>query len=110
MDNQFEIALNSKKNLELTLKFVKELNLIKNIPTNKRIIDILPIVKKHKVFFGLFNCKTYSDHIFYDLDFGGKNIIITKTSSYDDAYGGDFHKQIIVNIKLKTLLKLTKTN
>ena len=42
MNNQFENDLNSEKNLKLTLKLIKELNLIKGVPINKRIIDIAP--------------------------------------------------------------------
>lgn len=106
MENQFENDLNSKKNLELTLKYVKELNLIKGIATNKRIIDIRPEITKHKVFFGLFNCITESDHIYYDLYFDGKNITIIKTTSWDDEWGGDYVTQTIVNIKLKILKSL----
>lgn len=106
MKNQFENDLNSKKNLELTLDFIKELNLIKGVSINKRIIDIRPEITKHKVFFGLFNCITESEHIHYDLYFDGKNITITKTTSWDDKWGGDYITQTIVNIKLKLLKKL----
>ena len=107
MDNQFENDLNSEKNLKLTLKFVKELNLIKGVSINKRIIDIKPEITKHKVFFGLFNCITKSDAIDYDLYFDGKNITITKTTCWEDEWGGDYITQTIVNIKLKILKSLT---
>ena len=103
MENQFENDLNSKKNLELTLKLVKELNLIKGVSINKRIIDIAPEIINIKSFFGLINCSSKTDHIHYDLYFDGKNITITKTISWDDDWGGDYLTQTIVNIKLKIL-------
>ena len=105
---KFENDLNSEKNLELTKKFVTELNLIKNVPIRKRIIDIQPILTKTKIFFGLFNYNNWSDRITYDLNFDGKTINIVKCVSYDNSYGGDYYKQIIINIKLKTLLNIEK--
>ena len=106
MDDQFENDLNSKKNLKLTLEIIKKLDLTKDIPINKRIIDIKPKIIKNKVFFGLINCNTETDHIYYDLYFNGKNITIVKTTSYDDAYGGGYYTNTIVNIKLKTIKKM----
>ena len=102
----FDNALNSKKNLESTKQFVNELNLIKNVPRRERIIDIKPTITKTKIFFGLFNCNDWSDHITYDLNFDGKTINIIKCTSYDDSYGGDYYEQTIVNIKLKELLNI----
>ena len=106
MDNQFENDLNSKKNLKLTLKLVKELNLIKGVSINKRIIDIAPEIINIKSFFGLINRSSKTDHIHYDLYFDGKNITIIKTISWDDSWGGDYSTQTIVNIKLKILKSL----
>ena len=106
MENQFENDLNSEKNLKLTLKLVKELNLIKGVSFNKRIIDIAPKIINIKSFFGLINSSSKTDHIHYDLYFDGKNITITKTISWDDDWGGDYSTQTIVNIKLKILKSL----
>jgi hypothetical protein len=108
MNNQFENDLNSEKNLKLTLKLVKELNLIKGVSINKRIIDIAPEIINTKSFFGLINSISTTDHIHYDLYFDGKNITITKTISWDDSWGGDYSTQTIVQIKLKILKSLEK--
>ena len=102
----FENELNCENNLKLTIKFVNDLKLIKNISIKKRLIDIPPTITKHRCFFGVFNYTSESDYISYDLYFDGKTITILKSISYDDEWGGDFYQQPIVDIKLKDLLKL----
>lgn len=102
--NNFDSDLNSENNLKLTLKYVKDLKLIKNVSINKRILDIKPIKTKKKLLFISYN--KYSDHIYYDLIFDGKNLKIIKNIEWSTGK----IEYTVVKIKLKILLKLTKTN
>lgn len=110
MNEEFENDLNSEKNLKLTFKFVKELNLTKNIPTSRVLIDIPPVITKNKMFFGLCTFNDATDHVYYKLFFDGKVIKIIKFTWYDDGdnLGMDYYQDLIVNIKLKKLKKINK--